>query len=155
LNWIELSAYINLTLTVVTTDLHVVQLVDAQSNLTRTLSVVVVPSVECAFVVQARHIGIARLVLHVSADPGVVLATADYAVRVSRKWRDVDGLFTWAVMAQAMFNAFAAGCGADWRRIKRHLTTSNLRIPFAQQLVLLSAVRCNKPTANSELANTV
>jgi len=133
----------NLTLTVITLDSHVAQLVDVQSNLTHTLSVVVVPKVEYTFLVDARHIGITRLLLQVRTDNDVTVATADYTVRVLRKRRAVDRLFNLAILGQALFNAFSLGCGADWQRIKRHLADNagNFLTPFMQQLVLLPMVR--------------
>jgi len=133
----------NLTLTVVTSDGHVVQLVDAQSNLTHTLSFLVVANVQSTFAVEACHVGIARLLLHVYTDDNVTLATVDYAVRVVRQNRAVDRMFNLGVLGQALFNAFALGCGADWQRIKRHLADNlaDFLSPFLQQVVILPAVR--------------
>jgi len=138
----QLLAY-NLTLTVVTLDPHVVQLVDAQSNITHTLSFLVVPNVQSTFSVEACHVGITRLLLHVYADDNVTLATVDYAIRVVRKDRAVDRMFNLGVLGQALFNAFALGCGADWQRIKRHLADNlaDFLTPFMQQLIILPAVR--------------
>jgi len=134
------------TLTVVTSDPHVAQLVDDQSNVTHNLSFPVVPNVESTFFVDARHVGITRLILRVYSDDDVILATVDYTVRVLRKSRAVDRLFELGILGQALFNAFALGCGADWQRIKRHLAgnVADFLTPFIQQLVLLPAVR--KPT---------
>jgi len=130
-------------LTVVTSDPHVALLVDDQSNITRTLSYFVVPNAESTFTVDANRIGITRLHLHVSTDDDVILATVDYTVRVVRNSRAVDRLFNLGVLGQALFNAFALGCGADWQRIKRHLAdnVADFLAPFAQQLLLLPAVR--------------
>jgi len=128
---------------VVTSDPHVAQLVDLQSNVTRTLSLLVVPNVESTFIVDASHIGITRLLVQVYTDDDIILATVDYTVRVGRKSRAVDRLFNLGVLGQALFNAFALGCGADWQRIKQHLAdnVADFLTPFTQQLVLLPAVR--------------
>jgi len=97
-------------------------------------------------VFDARHIGIARLHLRLSAednDEGRILASVDYTVRVVRKCRAVDTLFNWAVLGQALFNAVAVGCGADWRRVKRHLAdggAADFIVPLVIQLLLLPAV---------------
>ena len=126
----------------VTTDPHVVQLVDAQANITHSLSFLVLPNVESTFLVDASHIGIAHLLLRVYTQDDVIVATADYTVRVVRNRRAVDRLFNLAVLGQALFNAFALGCGADWRRTKRHLAdnVADFLKPFMQQLALLPAV---------------
>ena len=138
----------NLTLTVVSSDPHVVQLVDAQSNVTHTASFLVVPNVESTFSVAACHIGITRLLIQVYTNDDVILATADYAIRVVRKSRAVDRMFNVGVLGQALFNAFALGCGADWQRIKRHLADNlaDFLTPFMQQLVILPAVRQSDET---------
>lgn len=130
-----------------TSDQHVAQLVDVQSNLTRTLSLLVVPDVQSSFVVDARHIGTARLLVRLSVDDCVTLETVDYTVRVSRQGRAVDSLFTWAVLGQALFNAFAVGSGADWQRIKRHLAdnVADFLAPLMLQFLLLPAVKFNNP----------
>ena len=126
----------------VTLDAHVARLVDAQSNVTRRLSFDVVPHVASSFTVDACNVGITRLHLQLRTDDIVPAAAVDYTVRVVRKRRAVDRLFSLGVLGQALFNAFALGCGADWRRIKQHLAenVADFLTPFVQQLALLTAV---------------
>jgi len=64
-------------------------------------------------------------------------------VTVLRKSRSVDVLFNWAVLGQALVNALALGSATEWPRTKRHLAdnAADFVAPFAQQLILLPAVR--------------
>ena len=121
------------------------QLVDSQSNTTRSLSLLVRPNTESSFVVDASHIGITSLLIQLGPhnDDDVILATVYCSVRVLRKIRAVDMVFNWAVLGQSLFNAFALGCGADWQRIRRHLADNvvNFLAQFVQQLFLLPVVR--------------
>jgi len=137
-----MSVVYNLTLTVVARDSHVVQLVDTQYNVTDVLSLVIIPDVQSTILIDAIHLGITSLHLRVYTYDDVILATDEYTIRVSRDSRAVDRLFNLAVLGQALFNAFALGCGTDWQRIKRHLTDNvgDFITPFMQQLVLLPPV---------------